>query len=59
MYGGLSTTRESLEDMNLFDLQRQIWIPIAQTGFVPSCEGRYNFAMSYDQIGNKLVIFGG
>lgn len=59
IYGGLSTSLECLEDINMFDVERRVWVPVAQSGFVPTCEGRYNFGMTYDLIGNKLLVFGG
>lgn len=63
VFAGLNVNRQTLGDMILFDINKSIWIPIAQAGFIPTNEdkqfGRYNFGMDYDKINNRLIIFGG
>ena len=63
VYGGLSTQRECLKDMAIFDIQKEMWFSIAQYGFRPNDfeenSGRYNFGMCYNRISNQIIIFGG
>ena len=49
VYGGLDSNKHILSDMNLFDFFNHIWIPVAQSGFIPVDEfnkfGRHSFSM--------------
>jgi hypothetical protein len=59
----MDSMRNTLADIIAFDFLNNIWIPIAQTGFIPTDEellfGRYNFSMEYETTQNQLIIFGG
>jgi hypothetical protein len=59
VYGGLSASRECLGDFVMFDINREVWSTFAQSGFIPACPGRYNFGMTYDNIKNQIIVFGG
>ena len=63
VYAGLDNNRHTLGDLVLFDVLNSIWIPVAQSGFIPENEqgqfGRYNFGMAYEPMLNQIVVFGG
>lgn len=63
-YGGLDANRNIISSMLLFDITNEIWIPLAQLGFIPHDDqldqfGRYNCGMTYDHQSNQILIFGG